>query len=82
LIAASTDNVGFLDAPNLAPAALSVAIRKAFSALSTEAVLTVYNDHPGGSDAVDELCQESEVDLVGVIRHPKGGTTFTLRERH
>jgi hypothetical protein len=80
LIGDASDAVGFLDAPGLDPDALTTAIHAAADALAASAILTVYNDHPTGTLAVDELCEHGELTLIATIGHPTGGTTFTLRK--
>lgn len=79
LIGDTSNAVGFLNAPGLDPDALTTAIHAAADVLAAGAILTVFNDHPTGTLAVDELCEHGELTLIATIGHPTGGTTFTLR---
>ena len=79
LIGDASNAVGFLDAPGLDPDALTTAIHAATDALAASAILTVFNDHPAGPRAIEELCERGELTLIATIDHPRGGTTFTLR---
>ncbi len=81
LIGDSGNTVGFLDAPGLSPDQLRAAITEALRSLMAESILTVYNDHPSRDAAIEDLCRGEGLELVDTIRHPAGGTTFTLRKR-
>ena len=79
VIGDASNAVGFVDAPGLEADALTSAIRAAAEVLAAGSVLTVFNDHPSGPRAIEELCGRGELTLVATIDHPTGGTTFTLR---
>ena len=81
LVGDAGNMVGFLDAPSLGPDQLRTAITEALRSLAPGSVLTVYNDHPTSDAAVDDLCRDEDLTLVDTIRHPAGGTTFTLRKQ-
>ena len=69
----------FLDAPGVGADDLFAVVDSVLAAMADAAILTVFTDQPGISDAAAEWCVSHRVELVAVIAHEGGGETLALR---
>jgi hypothetical protein len=79
LVGATSDGVGFLDAPGLDAGTLLRTIAEVLAGMATGGVLTVYTDDPTTAAAAGEWCTGRRAELMAIIRHEDQGTTLTFR---